>query len=200
MSRLTVACVLRSGGVYDASHVERLRDQVAGNLGPHRFVCLADCEVPCERIPLETDWPGWWAKLELFKHDLGPVAFLDLDVTVQGPIEWLRDAAACTPLAMMRNFRFPKHLASAVMAWTGPRPQIAEGFDRSLVPQWRQRPDRWGDQGWIEHRVPHAIRMQDRFPGEIASFRRPREASAASIVVWFGPVKPWSAVGGNAHA
>ena len=80
---------------------------------------------------------------------------------------------------MMRNFRFERHLASAVMAWTGPRREIAEGFDPSLIPQWRAKPDRWGDQGWIEHRVPHAVRLQDRFAGEIASFRRPRDIPRA---------------------
>jgi len=56
----TVICVLRSGGQYDAEWVRKLRDGVKRNLArPHRFVCLSDVDVPCERIPLQHDWPGW---------------------------------------------------------------------------------------------------------------------------------------------
>ena len=81
-----VACVLRSGGPYDASYVARLRDGVERHLPSARFVCLSDVEVPCERIPLATSWPRNWAKIELFTPGLwdGPVLFIDLDTDVVG--------------------------------------------------------------------------------------------------------------------
>ncbi len=34
----------------------------------HRFVCLSDVDVPCERIFLKHGWPGWWSKVELFSE------------------------------------------------------------------------------------------------------------------------------------
>src|SRR6185437_8074786 len=58
---LTVACVLKSGGVYTPEYVERLRSGVGQHLDHYKFVCLSDVDVP-DRIPLENDWPGWWSK------------------------------------------------------------------------------------------------------------------------------------------
>ena len=88
---LTVLCVLRSGGPdYTPEYVRRLRDGVARNLTiEHRFVCLSDCDVPCERIPLIHDWPGWWAKIECFRPDVitGPTLYLDLDTLITGPLD-----------------------------------------------------------------------------------------------------------------
>jgi len=86
---LTVACVLRSGGKFDSEYVRKLRDGVLrfANV-PHRFVCLSDVDVPCERIPLEHNWPGWWSKIELFRPGVikAPMLYLDLDTIVIGSL------------------------------------------------------------------------------------------------------------------
>jgi len=85
---LTIACVLRSGGDFDQEYVERLRDGVAANLSlPHRFVCLSDVEVPCERLALQHGWPGWWSKLELFEQLKGRVLYFDLDTVIAGSLD-----------------------------------------------------------------------------------------------------------------
>src|SRR4051812_39102361 len=89
---LTVACVYRSGGrQYSSRYVDVLQSMVARHLSlPHRFVCLTDVtDVGCERIPLETDWPGFYAKIELFRPGLfhGPVLYLDLDTVIHGSID-----------------------------------------------------------------------------------------------------------------
>src|SRR5262245_61940013 len=99
---LTIACVLKSGGIYDATWVARLRDGVARHLPlTHRFVCLSDVEVPCERIPLEHDWPGWWAKVELFKLK-APVLFFDLDTAIVGDLENIGVHAHAVGFRMLR--------------------------------------------------------------------------------------------------
>ena len=54
MTNLTVACVLKTGGCYNAEYVRRLKCGVDAHLRGHRFVCLSDTDVPCERIPLTT--------------------------------------------------------------------------------------------------------------------------------------------------
>ena len=84
---LNVVCVLRQGGKvgYDATWVEKLKNSVARNLTiEHRFVCLSDVDVPCERIPLIGAGAGFWSKLELFRTELfkGPVLYIDLDTVV----------------------------------------------------------------------------------------------------------------------
>lgn len=91
---LTVACVLRSGGDYGPEDVRKLRDGVAHHMSlPHRFVCLSDVDVPCERIPLQHDWPGWWAKIELFRPGalLCPALYFDLDTVIVGSLDRLAD-------------------------------------------------------------------------------------------------------------
>ena len=113
---ITVLCVLRTGGIYDAGWVRKLRDGVARNLTvPHRFVCLSDTEVPCERIPLEHDWPGWWAKIELFRPGVitGPTLYLDLDTVITGSLDELVNLP--DSFAMLRNFHQPDMVGSGVM-------------------------------------------------------------------------------------
>jgi hypothetical protein len=113
---LTIISVLRSGGIYKAEWVRKLRDACARHMSlPHRFVCLSDVEVLCERIPMIHGWPGWWAKIELFKPGVirGPTLYLDLDTVLVGSI----DALAYLPhdFAVMRNFHRPEMPGSAVM-------------------------------------------------------------------------------------
>ena len=87
----TVLTVLRSGGEFNATHVQAMQRQVkqwapAGTM----FKCLSDIDIPgVECIPLRHSWPGWWAKLELFRPDLGLGDFLftDLDNVIVGPID-----------------------------------------------------------------------------------------------------------------
>lgn len=84
----TVLTVLRSGGEFNASHVQALQRQVR-RWSTADFVCLSDVPIPgVETVPLEHKWPGWWAKLELFRPDLkGDFLFTDLDNVILGPID-----------------------------------------------------------------------------------------------------------------
>lgn len=151
---LTVACVLKSGGIYDATWVARLRDGVKRHLPMgHRFVCLSDVNVPCERIPLEHDWPGWWAKIELFKLE-GPVLYFDLDTAIVGDISDLAEMVVLWRfkwwlILALRDFYRLDGIGSGVMGWR-------ENIDFMYWEFWRQtethmaRNDGSGDQGYIE--------------------------------------------------
>jgi hypothetical protein len=91
---INIACVLRQGGKvgYDATWVEKLKNSVSRNLSlPYKFVCLSDCDVPCERIPLISFGKGFWSKLELFRPNLfnGPVLYIDLDNVICGNLDEL---------------------------------------------------------------------------------------------------------------
>jgi len=116
---LDVICVLRSGGIYDATWVQKLRDGVARNLAQkHRFRCLSDVEVPCERIKLEHDWPGWWSKIEMFRKGVIEYStlYLDLDTVITGSIDL---SALKMNFAMLRNFWTPDMVGSGVMWFSG---------------------------------------------------------------------------------
>jgi alpha-N-acetylglucosamine transferase len=68
----------------------KIKKMVSRNLTiPYNFVCLSNTDVPCERIPLIHDWPGWWSKIELFRPGLFEdwVLYLDLDVLIMQNID-----------------------------------------------------------------------------------------------------------------
>lgn len=177
---MDVICVLRSGGEYDATWVEKLQRGVARNLArPHRFRCLSDVDVPCERIPLEHDWPGWWSKLEIFRKGVitEPTLYLDLDTIICGPLD---DVAKITyPFAALRNFHQPDYIGSGVM-WF----RDAESVPHRVYSKFCKQPDAYmahhermrdgpkvGDQAFIFDALGGEIPfLTDEFPG-VRSFK-----------------------------
>lgn len=121
-SVLTVACVLRSGGVYGPVYANRLKSMVERHLHmPYKFVCLTD--VPSKRfgtgievVPLKTKRRGWWAKVELFRLP-GPVLYFDLDTLILNDITSLGMAAMQEDFLMLTPFKSSELWASGVMAW-----------------------------------------------------------------------------------
>lgn len=165
---ITVACVLRSGGAYDAGYVARLKDGVSQHLAAqYRFVCLSDVSVPCERIPLEHDWPGWWAKICLFEPGLfdSRVLYLDLDTALVGSLD---DLAAFTgSFAMIDDWNHEWLGASGVMLWE-PSPateRIYEDFAKNpsgVMDSFR------GDQNYISQCLGW-VPLRQHYPGQIVS-------------------------------
>lgn len=193
----TVACVLRSGGRYCPEWVAKLRDGVAAHMGAHRFVCLSDVGVPCERIPLLHGWPGWWSKCELLRPGIfeGPVLYLDLDCIVTGPLD---DLVSDGPLTMCDDFLRPGLHNSSVMSWHGDYSHIYEAMRRDpecvMAAYTRRKDKRIGDQAFIEDQVtPETVPA-----GRIVSYRvsaRHEVPEGASVVAFHGNPKPDSAGG-----
>lgn len=131
---LTVMCVLKNGALYNAEWVEKLMRGVKRNLSiPHRFSCLSDVPVPCHRIPMKHDWPGWWGKIELFRKGVvrTPCLYLDLDTVITGSIDELADMG--NDFLMLHNFHNPFVVASGVM-WFGRVPH--EVYDKFVQKPW----------------------------------------------------------------
>lgn len=204
MDRLTVVCVLKSGGVYNAGHVALLQRQVAQHLfAAHRFVCLSDVDVPCERIPLKHNWPGWWSKIELFRTGLFEdiALYIDLDTVVIDDINDL--ARARHRFTMLRNMsRGAPFVGSGLMAWSADLSKIHDTFLKDPAGHMKRctTPDCWGDQGFIFKHTPVVPDYwQDRFPGRVVSYKmhcRPRGGVApkdAAIVCYHGQPRPWEA-------
>lgn len=178
---LTVACVLKAGGIYDRTWVDRLRRGVVQHMNAkHRFVCLTDMDVSCEAIPLVHGWPGWWSKMELYRLD-GPVLYLDLDVVITGSLDDLI-AADCAPfdpaayevseqlgktnlLVAPRDFMNKRELNSSVLFFND---------CGHLYDQFAEDPDQHmrrfrGDQNFITDRCWDALTFP---PGWCVSYRR----------------------------
>lgn len=205
---ITIACVWRSGGDYTAEYVLRLAKGVRDNCGvPYRLVCLtdvgeqlADWRDCVEAVPLRRpEWPGWWAKLNLFLEFRDrPVVYFDLDTLIRGDIT----AMVMRPhvFTMLRGF-VSAPAASGVMAWRGDYGYIAERFDVSHIAAYSV-PERLGDQAWIWDRLndgwpditcPDFLEFwQDIFPGAIVDRKRAtgRDRRNATVLCYRGRPRP----------
>jgi hypothetical protein len=87
---MRVITVLRSGGDFQPKHVQALQRQVLywAPTGT-TFECLSDQDIHgVTTTPLRTEWPRFWAKMELFDPAMkGDFLFMDLDTAVIGPID-----------------------------------------------------------------------------------------------------------------
>lgn len=196
---LTVLCVLKSGGIYDAEWVRKLRDGAARNMHKHRFMCISDVDVPCERIGLSVDWPSWWSKIFMFKEGVidGPTLYLDLDTVITGPIEIARNGV---DFAMLQSFWVADMVGSGVMWFSG------DNVPHHVYEKFAKQPKAYiehhkrnargtyvGDQAFIWDAMKHDVpRINDYLPG-IKSYKMHctrRLPSDASIVCFHGKPRP----------
>lgn len=196
---MRVVTVLRSGGEFEASHVTALQDQVLQHNPLIEFQCLTDIrDIPgVDTLPLMYDWPGRWAKMELFRPDLaGDFLFMDLDTVVVGELDDLLDVGELT---ILRDFYRPQGLQSALMF-------LPEAARNEAWQHWRKNPERHmqiarrGDQGVLEQVWLHtAARFQDKAPGRIVSYKADLQGRAdetpgpnVRVVCFHGRPRPWA--------
>lgn len=167
---LNVVCVLRQGGKvgYDASWVEKLMHGVQRNLTlPYQFTCLSDCDVPCNRIPLENTGAGFWSKLQLFRPGqfTGPVLYIDLDAIVCQNIDEIVHRVQDQNFVMWLEPRTHVH-SSAIMWWQGDHSHLWDLYKSQPESHWQQlhtEKHSYGDQGFIADHVSHTV-FQDHVP------------------------------------
>lgn len=201
---MKVAFVLRSGGEYLPEHVSRLAMQVEAHLSGAEIVCLSDVPVSVDRIALMTDWPGWFAKLELFAPWVkGDLLYLDLDSAIVGD---LSDLAGLDRLAIMRDVYRKDGLQSSIMF-------LPEADRAKVWAEWVKSPEVWmqmyrkgGDQAFLERLwLGKAAIIQDELPGQVCSYkahvrpavRKDREfgngavPDGARVIAFHGLPRPW---------
>lgn len=192
----TMICVLRTGGEYTPSLVVRLRDSLAKHAPGRKFVCLTDTPIAgVECKFLDYDWPGWWAKMELFRPDIkGDLLFFDLDTIVVGDVTPL---LGLNRLAMLRDFYRKDHLGSGLM-------YLPEAYRAEIWNDWCLSPARFmaecgslGDQNFLErYWLGKAARIQDLVGEQVLSYKvhvrgqkhLPRDAR---VVCFHGKPRPW---------
>lgn len=217
---ITVAAVLRSGGEFEPEHAQSLAWQVREHLSiDHRFVLLTDFGLKgyaghwplnVDIVHLEHDWPGWFAKVELFKPGRfkGRVLYMDLDTKIVGNIDALATAYPQGPI-MLRDFYWSERVACGLMAWTGD--ELAEVYGRfaaspNSLMEWcgalgeqplirdavsvQGPPFAKGHRGWVKA-------WQDLLLGQVVSYKAhvlpqghvPRDAR---VVCFHGQPRPWN--------
>lgn len=188
---ITIATVLRSGGDYGPEHVEALRRMCARHAPAHRFVCLTDMpdRVGHGAIELHRDWPGWWAKMEMFWLR-APVLYLDLDTVIVRDIGPLIDAAAGREFVILRDFyrgqSNPRAMQSAMMFWAGDQSRLADGFEA------QPRFYLGGDQEYLEQHLGFTPDYwQDIAPGAVGSFKVSPRTADERVIIFHGRPRPW---------
>lgn len=196
---LTVMSVLRSGSYYDQEWVLKLKRGVERHLSvPHRFVVLTD--TPVEGVTcfaLEHDWPGWWAKVELFRPGViqGPTLYLDLDTVLVGSIDGLSDLPY--DFAMMRNI-WQAHMPGSAVMWFRKAPhkvyEMFKGQAEYVMDEYINRGGPYmGDQAFIWDALDRKVSYIDECPGLIRSYRRHCQEGipeGCSLVAFGGAMKP----------
>lgn len=169
---INVVCVLRQGGKvgYDATWVEKLKNAVARNLTlPHRFICLSDCEVPCERIPLDSSGDGFWSKMQLFKPNTfsGPVFYIDLDTVICQNINDIILKVYDENFVMWYESDKAVH-SSAMMWWRGDHSYLWNLYQEKPLTHWKTvygAMPLYGDQALISENTDHKL-FTDMLPSE----------------------------------
>lgn len=176
---MLIVSVLRTGPGYDVAQAKFLHDQ----LQDHDSFCFTDLpRIPgVQTVPLSRpEWPGWWAKMELFDpfNALGneDLFYLDLDTVIAGDLTPILDAARkVRDLVMIRDFYHPQYLASGVMF-------IPARVKARIFRYWtsncswfmsrRNRTGRLGDQGVITEAAAPILTFDDLAPGAIVSYKK----------------------------
>ncbi len=188
-----IACVLKSGGDYDWNYVHNLNRLLKKHCSlPFTLHCLTDLIPPGGFIRgnlkyhvLRHNWPGWWAKIELFRIFIStPVFYFDLDTVIVDNInhiiQYPHKFSALRPLYAEK---YPEHkkdprvrylydhaFGSGLMAWDGDCSHIYHKFRED--PEDYQRHYK-GDQVFIQKMIKLMVvdRLQDLFTKQIVSYK-----------------------------
>jgi hypothetical protein len=93
------------GRAFTETDIYRLRETVDKWIDrPYDFYCLTnrpDADLPAIKILFKHTWPGWWAKVELFRPDLpcGKTLYLDTDTHIVRSLQPILDFP-CKDLVM----------------------------------------------------------------------------------------------------
>jgi hypothetical protein len=177
-----IVSVLKQGPEYGAREAQFLHNQLKG----YDAVCLSDIEIPgVETYKLRHGWAGWWSKLELFDPN-GPLAgedlfYIDIDTLITGDLNPLvTNAKADSEMVMLTDF-YNEHLpnpapASGVMFIPRHVKQLIWNRWLEFGPEEAMKtfvkPPRGGDQGFIGSIMPNVSRWQQKFPGQILSYKK----------------------------
>jgi hypothetical protein len=184
---------------FKASHVVALQKQVEKYSGFANFECLTNETIPgVDCRPLGQNWPGWWAKMNLFDPAIpGDFLFMDLDTVITGD---LTDILATTKLTLLRDFyRDGKKLKEGL---GGGLIYLPESERAQVWDFWRGNPAyamrmySRGDQFLFEKfYLNTAQRWQDVVPGQVVSYKVNCANGVppdARVVCFHGQPRPWT--------
>lgn len=190
---------------FKPSHVQALKRQIDQWAPFASFECLTDVDIPgVDCKPLEKDWPGWWAKMNLFSPTMkGDFLFMDIDTAIVGPLD---DIERVDRLTMLRDFyrdgkKLKEGLGGGLMYLTERAREEPWGYF-SKHPVSYMRTYARGEQHLLEtYYLGNARRWQDEVPGQVVSWKVHCQNGVppdARVICFHGQPRPW-AVGQFLH-
>jgi len=185
---------------FTPAHVQALQRQVEQYAPFASFECLTNAHVPgVDCKPLEHNWPGWFAKMNLFSPSMkGDFLFMDLDTVISGD---LSDILAVDKLTLLRDFyrdgvKLKEGLGGALCFFPeATRAQVWEYWIKNPLLAMRMAGHK-GDMEIFERFYRNtADRWQDVVPGQIVSWKVncthgiPPEAR---VICFHGQPRPWA--------
>lgn len=165
-------------------YVSRLKMGVTRNLTvPHVFRVLTEEDSPA-------GVEGWYHKIAMFQPGRleGRCLFFDLDTIITGSLDDI--AAYSGDFAMVRDWLHSDLKTSSAMAWDARKADcIYAAWHNAGRPQFHPR----GDGGFIEAVMPGADCLQDKYPGQLVSFKADCGAGVpegARVVAFHGLPRP----------
>ncbi len=196
---LQVILVMKAGGDFAPSHVDRIISQIKTHLTvPHEIFCLTD--IPGEYVPgitvlpLLDNLPGWWSKIEVFRSFTNALYF-DLDTTILRNIDFL----APSPSSFVALQTKHSGMGSGIMRWSEDLSRLYKYFKAYSGPimqcySWDQR----YVYPWLVKHNLSITHFQTHFPGKLMSYKNDylpllekKLKPKPSIIYFHGKPRPW---------
>lgn len=185
---MNIVTVLKLGGDFDESHVERLQKQIG-----QPIFCLTDSMKEMEgveSIPLKYDWSGWWSKMEMFSLRID-FLYVDLDTTFLNGVPDF-DTGETIVLSDMYG---GDHINTGLM-------YIKFEDNEEIWNAWVKSPREHmkgmglGDQQFINLFWKDKARWQTKYPGLVVSYKADilKEGftgDGVGIICFHGEPRPW---------
>lgn len=170
-----------------------MQRQLAQHAPGAELVCLSDVDVPGVKcIPLVHDWPGWWAKLELFRPDIkGDFLTTDLDNVFLGPLDDILNVDSYTTQTGESNAL--AYLTESVRAhvwerWMRDPARHMHRFD----PRNAEIKNCFGDGGFIASQVQALQHWETLLPRQVMNIATVRQKPANANQSPWWPLRPMS--------
>jgi hypothetical protein len=165
--------VCRTSAEYNTSlaAIQKKQFELRHSRAGWNFICITDNPTESWHTPLESNLPGWWSLMEMFRFD-GPHILTGLDTILLNDLDPFLEFAENAPENVMfgiRNFYKLQHWASGVTLWNGDWRWLYKACNNQSRRAFR------GDQDFIESYVQQRPGvslgfLDDHIPG-IVSFK-----------------------------
>lgn len=180
---LTIATVLKLGGDYDETYVNKLAAAIKRHTTKkYKFACLTDADennfdknLVDDIIPLELGLASYWSKLELFRPELfsgNQVLYFDLDTLIIDNIDEFLSYGG--DFMGLRNFNNLITLGSGILGWDSSKTNhiFYKFVNKMIADNKATLAYRDGDQQAIHELCELKInRVQDLYPKKMCAFK-----------------------------